>query len=433
VNTRSRVFDRHPGRRAAALAVVPVAVAGALALGQPAIAAPGAARAAAGTVTSTIDDIGYTGANRFAYYGSWRYCRGCRSDATGRGFHYATQRGASVRLTFSGTRAVLYGVRQRSGGIATVALDGRVAGTVNLAGRPGLVAVYATPVLRAGGHVVTLTVTGRTGRTIGIDHAVVTSLATGAPPTTAPVKPPATTPTATAPVKPPPTTPPATTTPAPPPPAGGGVASFTFDDGQTGQLTNGVPALEAAGFRGTFYIISDGMGWGSANLTAGQVAQLAAQGHEIGDHTRDHANLSTLSAAQIDAEFADSVAALKAKAGVTPTTCAYPYGAVNSTVEAIAAKYFAACRGTASGGGGAGSDRYDLTVFYLHSTTTAAQVRAAVDAAKAAGTWVILVYHGVGTGGTTDDVSAAQFADQVAAVKASGIRVATVSQALASR
>jgi peptidoglycan/xylan/chitin deacetylase (PgdA/CDA1 family) len=433
----SGLRGRRYGRRVAVVATITAFTGSSVAFGLPAVAAPAATiRAAAHTVSTAVDDAVTTGVSRFAYTGAWRVCAGCRPDASGRAFHYTGTRGATLRLTFTGTGAVLYGLKQRAGGIAAVTLDGRPAGSVNLAStKPAITAVYVSPAVRQGVHVLTLTVTGRStgrGRTIGIDRAVVTSLAASPAPAPAPPVP---APPAPAPAPPVPAPPaPAPAPPAPVPvPASGGVASLTFDDGQTGQFTHAAPVLAAAGLHGTFYIISDALDWGSLNMTAAQVAQLAAEGHEIGDHTRDHADLASLSAGQIDAEFADSVAALKARAGVTPATCAYPYGSASSTVESIAAKYFTACRGTTGGTNSGGANRYALRVFYVHSSTSAADVRAAADAARAAGAWVIFVYHGVGTGGTADDVSTAQFSDQVAAVKASGIAVQTVAQAMSGR
>ena len=397
------------------------------------------ASAATALASTTVDDAVTSGASHFSYTGAWSVCTGCRSDATGNAFHYSNRRGATVRLTFTGVRATIYGLRQHAGGIATVTLDGRSKGTVNLASsRTGLVAVYTTPTLKRGPHTLTLTVTSRStgrGHTVGIDRAVVTDVAPTQPKPPAP-QPPAPQPPAQQP-QPPAPQPPAPQPPAPQPPApqppsqvsGSGVASLSFDDGQLGQFENAAPVLRSAGFHGTYYIVTDAMGWGGSSMSAAQVRQLAGEGNEIGSHTKDHAHLTSLSSDQVDAEFATSVSALRSQAGVTPTTCAYPYGDVNASVEAIAAKYFAACRGTGSGTNGSGTDAFNLRVFYVHTSTTAADVRAAADAAKAAGAWIVFVYHGVGSVQSADDVTASQFAGQVDAIKASGIAVRTVAQA----
>jgi len=417
-----------------AAAVASVAVVGGV------LAIPSASAAA--TVSTTVDDAVTKGANHFAYTGSWSVCRGCRADAVGRSFHYTNRRGASVKITFSGVGAVVYGLKQPAGGIVAVTLDGRSRGSVNFAAsKSGLGVVYSTPSLRRGTHTLTLTVTAKStgrGHTVGVDKVVVSDLApVTKPPAQQPPaqQPPAQQPPAQQPPGDPQVNqPPVQQPPAQLPPAkGSGIASLSFDDGQLGQFQNAAPALASAGVHGTFYVVSDAMGWGPPSMNAAQVKQLAAGGNEIGDHTRDHSHLPGLTNAQIEAEFADSVAALRNQVGVTPTTCAYPYGDVNSTVEAIAAKYFSACRGTGGGTNGSGGDSFNLRVFYIQDTTTAADVRAAADAAKAAGTWIIYVWHGVGSGPGSENVTTAQFVDQLAAVKASGIAIRTVSEALASR
>jgi peptidoglycan/xylan/chitin deacetylase (PgdA/CDA1 family) len=383
------------------------------------ISGPEASAVAA--VNRTVDDTVYRGANRFAYTGTWSYCKGCRADALNRSFHYSNRKGATVKITFTGVRATVYGLRQPAGGIANVVLDGRSRGAVNLAAASsGIAAVYTTPTLKRATHTLTLTVTARStgrGHTVGIDRIVVKDAAAVVPP----ARPPA----------PRPPAPQASAQP-PKPVAGNGMASLTFDDGQLVQYQYAWPALKSAGYLGTFYVVSDAMNWGPPSMSASQVSQLAAAGNEIGNHTRDHADLTDLTSAQIQAEFADSVKALTAT-GASVTTCAYPYGAVNATVKSIAAKYFKACRGTDGGTNGSGADAYDLRVYYVQASTTAAQVRAAADAAKSSGSWIIFVYHGVGTAATGDNVTAAQFQGHVAAVKASGITVRTVAQAMAAR
>jgi peptidoglycan/xylan/chitin deacetylase (PgdA/CDA1 family) len=216
-----------------------------------------------------------------------------------------------------------------------------------------------------------------------------------------------------------------------PPPA---AVSFSFDDGLIGQYTNARPILKAAGLKATFYIISDGLGWGTqTNMGPAQVRQLVADGDEIGNHTRDHPDLTGLAADQVTAEFADAQAAIKAQVGVTPTTCAYPSGATNSEVETAAATFFTACRGTADGVDRKGAlARYDLTVLYVHTETTPAQVQAALTSLKASGGWLILVFHGVGTVLSDDDVTTEQFQGIVTAAKSSGVPVKTVVQGLAA-
>jgi peptidoglycan/xylan/chitin deacetylase (PgdA/CDA1 family) len=209
-----------------------------------------------------------------------------------------------------------------------------------------------------------------------------------------------------------------------------GTASITFDDGRTNQYENARPVLDAAGFKGTFYIISDALGWGSKNyMAAPQLRRLAAGGHEIGNHTKTHDDLTTLSSSEVDSQFAASQAKIRKASGVTPTTCAYPYGRSDASVQRIAAKYFSACRGTSGGVNKAASvKRYDLRAFYVTTSTTPAQVRKAAADAKANGTWIVFVFHGVGSVKSSDDVTTSAFANEIKAIKSTGITVRTVGQ-----
>ncbi len=358
----------------------------------------------------TVDDAVTSGTNRFAYSGTWVTCGGCNAGAYQGSFRYAPFSGASLTFTFTGSQAALKGFKEPQGGIAAVSVDGGSSSDVSFfASSQSLSTVYTTPVLANGSHVVTLSFTGRTqgsSATINIDSATVSS--GGVVPTTT-------------------TTVPTTTTTTVPVPTQGTV-SFTFDDGKMSQYDYARPALNAAGFKGTFYIISDALTWGSANMNASQVSQVASEGHEIGNHSKSHPYLSQMSAAALQQEFADSQAAISSATGVTPRSCAYPYGSYNATVTSVAAQYFRSCRTTEGGQNTASTDHYTLATFYVHTSTTGAMIRAAVDQAKANGTWLILCYHGVGVadGGYGDDVDGPTFQSHLDAVKASGVTVKTV-------
>lgn len=424
--------------------------AGALAAGAvtaSASAAPASPPRKAPVTSTTVDDTASRGTNRFTWSGRWWVCERCDRTALGRSFHYTNRPGARMTLDFTGTQATLYGFTQRAGGMAAVSLDGHRATVINLAssGHRSYTAIYRTPVLRDGRHTLTLTVLRRTtgsGRTVSIDKAIVVRKApdrrpeprpTATTPTTAPTTAPTTT--APRPTRPTPTTTtPTTTTPTTPTTQptgqGGGVASITLDDGKLSQYANARPVLNAAGVKATFYIISDGLTWGSGSMSAAEARQLVSDGHEIGNHSKTHANL-TSPGVDLETELGASNAAIRDAVGVTPTTCAYPYGQSNDAVRAVAAKYFRACRGT-NGGTNAwsGLDRYDLRTYYVTTSTTPAQVQAAARSALTSGSWIIFVYHGVGTVGSSDDVTTQSFSDQLQAIRGTGIPIRTVSQAI---
>ncbi|MBK8078422.1 MAG: polysaccharide deacetylase family protein [Kineosporiaceae bacterium] len=225
-----------------------------------------------------------------------------------------------------------------------------------------------------------------------------------------------------------PTTPaPAPTTPAPVP-ATNGMVSITFDDGLTSQYDNAAPVLASHGLPATFYLISSNVGAGGY-MSVSQAAALQGRGHELGSHSATHANLPSLSPSALTAELAGSKTALEANFG-TIRSLAYPFGAYNTAVAAEAGKYYTTARTTDGGFNTRGAiNRTALTMHYVLQGTDAATVAGWVEQAKNSGSWVILVYHGVAEGGDQYSVTPAAFAAQMAAVKASGIRAATVSAA----
>lgn len=388
--------------RAALLAAITL-----IALGL-AMVQPSTARAA----DTTVDDAVTSGAAFFTYTGtSWTTCGGCNSTATNNSYRYAYTTGDRATLTFTGTQASIYGFKEPAGGIGAISIDGAAPTDVDFYGAPQtLTAIYTSPTLTNRQHTITITVTGRKtaglSPTITIDKAVITTGTTT----------PTTTPTTTA-----------------PPPTSSGMASITFDDGSLGQYNNARPALNQRSMKGTFFIISDALGWSATNMNAAQVRQLAADGHEIGNHTRDHSNLATLTGAQITAEFADSQSAISRQTGITPTTCAYPYGSHNASVDGIAASFFRGCRETGGGINTSGTlQPFALKNYYVVRASSADGVRAAAQQAIAQNTWVIFTYHGVTpTNPGTEDVTPAQLAAQLDAIAATGIPVVTMSQGLA--
>ncbi len=217
-------------------------------------------------------------------------------------------------------------------------------------------------------------------------------------------------------------------------PPGQGMASITFDDGTLGQYTYGRSILQTRNLHATFYLISDALDWTATNVNVEQVQELMADGNEIGNHTRDHADLLPLTPAQVKAEFTESQAVIANKLGVTPTTCAYPYGNHDTTIDQIAAQHFKACRGV-EGGLNMATDasHFNVLTYYVTSTTKAEDITAAAQAAKDTNSWVVFTYHAVVENGTDpESVTPTGLAAQMDALVASGITVRTVGAAVAA-
>src|ERR1044072_1538623 len=77
--------------------------------------------------------------------------------------------------------------------------------------------------------------------------------------------------------------------------------SLTFDDATADQL-QALPMLSAHGLDATFYVNSARIGSSAFYMTWSQLDEVAAAGNEVGGHSLDHQDLTTLSpAAQLSA------------------------------------------------------------------------------------------------------------------------------------
>ncbi len=107
------------------------------------------------------------------------------------------------------------------------------------------------------------------------------------------------------------------------------VVSIEFDDGYPSQFQTSA-MLVTHGMRGTYYINS-GETWG---MSWSQIHALADAGHEIGGHTLNHPDLTSLSTAEATRQVCDDRNNLIAQ-GFAATSFAYPYGKNNASVQQI--------------------------------------------------------------------------------------------------
>ena len=211
------------------------------------------------------------------------------------------------------------------------------------------------------------------------------------------------------------------------------IISITDDDGYASFYNNGLPLLKKYGFASTDYIITGSLNNDPNYMTSAMVQALYASGQEIGSHTVTHPDLTTISPTAMDSELQTSQSFLQQLLGTPVANFASPYGAYNNQIVTDALQYYRSYRGTESGYNARNNfDIGHLMVQNLVSTTTIAEVQSWINEAKSTNTWLILVYHQINPDTSAGDYNTypSDFDAQLSAIKASGISVETVNQAL---
>lgn len=107
------------------------------------------------------------------------------------------------------------------------------------------------------------------------------------------------------------------------------VVALTFDDGPHGALTPRVlDILDRYNAKGTFFVLGS-----NARLHPALLRRMSSSGHEIGNHTWNHMNMSRTSRDAIAADLAKTNDAIVSACGVKPRLMRPPYGAGNAALS----------------------------------------------------------------------------------------------------
>lgn len=108
------------------------------------------------------------------------------------------------------------------------------------------------------------------------------------------------------------------------------MVALTFDDGPFAPVGNQImDCLAQYGGKATFFVVGSRVSSYGAELQ-----RMVAEGHEIGNHTYEHKNLTKLSGTQIQSQINQCNDAVQAACGVRPSLVRPPGGAKNGTVLA---------------------------------------------------------------------------------------------------
>lgn len=110
--------------------------------------------------------------------------------------------------------------------------------------------------------------------------------------------------------------------------------ALTFDDGPCKDTARLLGILKNRGVRATFFLVGQ-------NVTEfpDVARQELADGHELGNHSWNHANLLALSTAGIRSQIARTQEAIQKLVGITPKVFRPPYGNTNARVASVARQF----------------------------------------------------------------------------------------------
>jgi peptidoglycan/xylan/chitin deacetylase (PgdA/CDA1 family) len=197
------------------------------------------------------------------------------------------------------------------------------------------------------------------------------------------------------------------------------IVSLTFDDGQASHYST-LAMMRAHGMQGTYYINSGLVGSSPYYMSWSQIHDLATGGQEIGGHTLNHTDLTTLSLSAAQREACDDRTNLLNQGFSPVTSFAYPYAGANATArQAVQSCGYTSGRGVGGivSGDQCGGCPYAETIpprdaFVLSapksadSTTSLALLQSYVTQAEShGGGWVVLSFHGICSDGCTGDDS----------------------------
>ena len=215
--------------------------------------------------------------------------------------------------------------------------------------------------------------------------------------------------------------------------APGGLASFTFDDAPSSAAVAGAAILEAAGARGTYYISAGLLGQNlvmGPMVTAAEVRDLAARGHEIGCHSFSHLDCARAPVAAVRADLARNAAASRAMGLRQPLrSFAYPSGETSLTLKRSLPAGVWTARGIRRGINVGPVDAHQLRAICLSGPRATDRARHAIALAHRRGGWVVFMGHDVADDPSPFGCTPAVLAAVVALVQAAGLPIKTMADA----
>lgn len=216
--------------------------------------------------------------------------------------------------------------------------------------------------------------------------------------------------------------------------------TVTFDDGWESIYTTGLPLLQKYGIPTTQYVLS-GVDKDVNYLTIEQIKAMQKAGHEIGCHSIDHADLTSLTPVALQSQLAQCKAVFEQALGTPVKHFASPYGRSNpQTITAIKGLYASHrnTNGDITTNGVSDQDvnirgsfnPYNIHAITIRRDTTVEQLQKAIDFTIKNNGWLVLNYHDVEEGDSTYGLDAKSLELQLIAINRAQARVVTLGQVM---
>lgn len=221
------------------------------------------------------------------------------------------------------------------------------------------------------------------------------------------------------------------------------LVSVTFDDGWQSVYTDAAPLLEKYQIQTTQYILPGEFN-ATNYLSLAQAKSLRGAGHEIMSHSMTHPRLTDVSKTELSYQLTESKNSLiKNNLVDDQVHFAAPESMLNSAVTMAVSREYASSRNTYAdlengineadvNVKGDAFSRYNIIGYSVRSTTTPAQIKAALDYTKQNKGWLVLVYHQIDDSKNTYAVDKTMFEKQLQLIKQSGVKPAPVDRVLSN-
>lgn len=213
------------------------------------------------------------------------------------------------------------------------------------------------------------------------------------------------------------------------------MVSFTFDDAPRSAAQVAAPILEAAGFRGVYFVASGYMDGVDGPIRPyadwDEIKTLADRGHEIACHTHSHRNCAVVGPDEAVAETKRNAEAFARHGLPASQTFAYPFGDVSAASKAALASRFRLLRATHPGLMSRGGDLNQAPSVAMEGSDAIEVARLWLERAKAQKSWLIFYTHDVTAAPSPYGCTPEAFQFAVDLTARMGMEVVTVSEGAA--